>query len=157
MQTTKKLTMNTADPLQFIFGRRSIRVFKPGEVTEATVTQLLQAAMAAVEQSEQQLKQAVNTYRQMEMVCMNKSWSTADMDHNCKTTDTLQQCKEKLVTSCVSGQGADLKKLRANVLDAAGKLKLRTKGVTDVFCPIASCPEYDPNNPIWDPHEMGGF
>ena len=33
--------------LQFIFGRRSIRIFKPGKVDEATITQLLKAAMAA--------------------------------------------------------------------------------------------------------------
>lgn len=39
--------MKTEDPLQFIFGRRSIRSFKPGEVDEATVTTLLEAAMAA--------------------------------------------------------------------------------------------------------------
>jgi len=35
------------DKLQFILGRRSIRVYAPGEVDEAAVTQLLQAAMAA--------------------------------------------------------------------------------------------------------------
>lgn len=35
------------DPLQFIFGRRSIRSFVPGEVDEATVMKLLEAAMAA--------------------------------------------------------------------------------------------------------------
>jgi nitroreductase len=39
--------MNTTDPLQFMFGRRSIRVFKPGKVDEVTITKLLQAAMAA--------------------------------------------------------------------------------------------------------------
>ena len=39
--------MNQPDPLQFIFNRRSTRVFKPGKVSEATITQLLQAAMAA--------------------------------------------------------------------------------------------------------------
>jgi len=33
--------------LDFIFGRRSIRVFAPGEVSEETVTRLLEAAMAA--------------------------------------------------------------------------------------------------------------
>ncbi len=33
--------------LQFIFGRRSIRIYGPGEVSETAVTQLLQAAMAA--------------------------------------------------------------------------------------------------------------
>ena len=39
--------MNKQDPLQFIFGRRSIRVYKPGKVSEPTITKLLQAAMAA--------------------------------------------------------------------------------------------------------------
>jgi len=39
--------MNTPDQLQIIFGRRSIRVFKPGKVDEATIKMLLQAAMAA--------------------------------------------------------------------------------------------------------------
>ena len=33
--------------LDFIFGRRSIRVYSPGEVSEPAVTQLLEAAMAA--------------------------------------------------------------------------------------------------------------
>jgi len=33
--------------LKFIFGRRSIRAYAPGEVSEAAITQLLQAAMAA--------------------------------------------------------------------------------------------------------------
>lgn len=35
------------DALKFIFGRRSIRVFRPGEVSEATLKTLLEAAMAA--------------------------------------------------------------------------------------------------------------
>lgn len=35
------------DKLSFIFGRRSIRVYSPGAVSEATVTNLLEAAMAA--------------------------------------------------------------------------------------------------------------
>jgi nitroreductase len=35
------------DKFQFILGRRSIRVYAPGEIDEVTVTQLLQAAMAA--------------------------------------------------------------------------------------------------------------
>lgn len=38
---------NLKEPLQVIFGRRSIRVFKPGPVTEAQVQTLLEAAMAA--------------------------------------------------------------------------------------------------------------
>ena len=33
--------------LDFIFGRRSIRVYAPGEIDDATVTRLLEAAMAA--------------------------------------------------------------------------------------------------------------
>ncbi len=33
--------------LDFIFGRRSVRVYSPGEVSEAIVKQLLDAAMAA--------------------------------------------------------------------------------------------------------------
>lgn len=37
----------TKERLGFIFGRRSIRVYKPGEVSEQTVQTLLEAAMAA--------------------------------------------------------------------------------------------------------------
>ncbi len=41
--------MNTTsnDNLNFILGRRSIRVYSPGDVSEAAVTKLLEAAMAA--------------------------------------------------------------------------------------------------------------
>ena len=41
--------MNTTsnDTLNFILGRRSIRVYSPGDVSEAAVTKLLEAAMAA--------------------------------------------------------------------------------------------------------------
>jgi nitroreductase len=39
--------MNAGDTFPFILGRRSIRVYAPGEVSEAAVLQLLQAAMAA--------------------------------------------------------------------------------------------------------------
>jgi nitroreductase len=35
------------DPLQYIFGRRSIRVYRPGQIDEETVRMLLEAAMAA--------------------------------------------------------------------------------------------------------------
>ena len=35
------------DKFQFILGRRSIRVYAPGDVSETDVTQLLQAAMSA--------------------------------------------------------------------------------------------------------------
>ena len=37
----------TSTQLDFIFGRRSIRVYSPGEVSESAVTKLLEAAMAA--------------------------------------------------------------------------------------------------------------
>jgi nitroreductase len=36
-----------SDPLNLIFGRRSIRVYAPGEIDDSTVTRLLGAAMAA--------------------------------------------------------------------------------------------------------------
>ena len=39
--------MNTTTNLDFILGRRSIRVYSPGDVSEAAVTKLLEAAMAA--------------------------------------------------------------------------------------------------------------
>ncbi len=38
---------NDAQPLDFIFGRRSIREFAPGDVDDESVTLLLKAAMAA--------------------------------------------------------------------------------------------------------------
>ena len=38
---------NLKDKLDIIFGRRSVRVFKPGSITEETVRLLLEAAMAA--------------------------------------------------------------------------------------------------------------
>jgi len=41
------MSANTRNQLDFIFGRRSIRVFTPGEVSDSTVTTLLEAAMAA--------------------------------------------------------------------------------------------------------------
>jgi nitroreductase len=37
----------TSTPLDFLLGRRSIRVYSPGEVSEAAVIRLLEAAMAA--------------------------------------------------------------------------------------------------------------
>jgi nitroreductase len=39
--------MTTNEPLAFIFGRRSIRVYSPGEIGESAVQTLLEAAMAA--------------------------------------------------------------------------------------------------------------
>lgn len=39
--------MSHSDPLDFIFGRRSIRVFKPGKIGQETFELLLKAAMAA--------------------------------------------------------------------------------------------------------------
>ena len=41
------MTTTTNTQLDLIFGRRSIRVYSPGEVSEAAVTKLLEAAMAA--------------------------------------------------------------------------------------------------------------
>ncbi|HVM47908.1 MAG TPA: nitroreductase family protein [Candidatus Acidoferrum sp.] len=41
------MNTSTGPDLGFIFGRRSIRVYSPGEVSEAAVTRLLEAAMAA--------------------------------------------------------------------------------------------------------------
>jgi nitroreductase len=41
------MSTTTNDQLDFIFGRRSVRVYSPGEVSEAAVTKLLEAAMAA--------------------------------------------------------------------------------------------------------------
>ena len=41
------MTTTTNDNLGFIFGRRSIRVYSPGEVSEPVLTRLLEAAMAA--------------------------------------------------------------------------------------------------------------
>jgi nitroreductase len=35
------------DQFQFLLGRRSIRVYAPGDISETAITQLLQAAMAA--------------------------------------------------------------------------------------------------------------
>ena len=41
------MSTTTNTQLDFILGRRSIRVYTPGEVSEAAVTKLLEAAMAA--------------------------------------------------------------------------------------------------------------
>ncbi len=41
------MSTTTNDPLDLIFARRSIRVYSPGEVSDAAVTKLLEAAMAA--------------------------------------------------------------------------------------------------------------
>jgi nitroreductase len=41
------MSTSTPDNLSFIFGRRSIRVYSPGEIDQSTVTRLLEAAMAA--------------------------------------------------------------------------------------------------------------
>jgi nitroreductase len=41
------MTTTPNTQLDLIFGRRSIRVYSPGEVSEAAVTKLLEAAMAA--------------------------------------------------------------------------------------------------------------
>jgi nitroreductase len=41
------MTTDENEKLNFIFGRRSIRIYSPGEVSGAIVTRLLEAAMAA--------------------------------------------------------------------------------------------------------------
>jgi nitroreductase len=41
------MSTTTSTPSDFLLGRRSIRVYSPGEVSEAAVTRLLEAAMAA--------------------------------------------------------------------------------------------------------------
>ena len=41
------MSTTTSSPLDFLLGRRSIRVYSPGEVSEAATTRLLEAAMAA--------------------------------------------------------------------------------------------------------------
>ena len=41
------MSTTTNEPLDLIYGRRSIRVYSPGEVSEPVVTRLLEAAMAA--------------------------------------------------------------------------------------------------------------
>jgi nitroreductase len=41
------MSTTTSTPLDFLLGRRSIRVYSPGDVSEPVVTKLLEAAMAA--------------------------------------------------------------------------------------------------------------
>ena len=41
------MNSHSDSPIQMILGRRSIRVYSPGEISEATVKRLLEAAMAA--------------------------------------------------------------------------------------------------------------
>ena len=41
------MSTTTSTPLDFLLSRRSIRVYSPGEVSEAAATRLLEAAMAA--------------------------------------------------------------------------------------------------------------
>lgn len=41
------MTQENYENLRFIFGRRSIRIYSPGEISEQLVTKLLEAAMAA--------------------------------------------------------------------------------------------------------------
>ncbi len=44
---TQIMSLTPNDQFQFLLGRRSIRVYAPGDVGEAAITQLLQAAMSA--------------------------------------------------------------------------------------------------------------
>jgi len=41
------MNTSTSEKLSLLFGRRSIRIYSPGEIDEGTVTALLEAAMAA--------------------------------------------------------------------------------------------------------------
>ena len=41
------MSIDSHQYLEFIFGRRSIRIYSPGDIDQATVTRLLEAAMAA--------------------------------------------------------------------------------------------------------------
>jgi nitroreductase len=41
------MTTTSNDQLGFIFGRRSVRIYSPGEISPSIVTRLLEAAMAA--------------------------------------------------------------------------------------------------------------
>ncbi|MCY2924793.1 MAG: nitroreductase family protein, partial [Planctomycetota bacterium] len=41
------MNKTTGDNFDFILGRRSVRVYSPGEVGEPVVTKMLEAAMAA--------------------------------------------------------------------------------------------------------------
>jgi nitroreductase len=41
------MSTSTSTPTDYILGRRSVRVYSPGEVDESAVTKLLEAAMAA--------------------------------------------------------------------------------------------------------------
>jgi len=41
------MDLNESTRLEFIFGRRSTRIYSPGEVSDRTVTKLLEAAIAA--------------------------------------------------------------------------------------------------------------
>ncbi len=47
MLRVQLMSTTPEEPLGVIFGRRSIRVYSPGDISETTVTRLLEAAMAA--------------------------------------------------------------------------------------------------------------
>jgi hypothetical protein len=96
----------------------------------------LQAAMAAVDHSEQALKAAVNAmkaYLDREVSCMGKTWTGADMDQGCSKQDTLKACKEKLVAACAKGRGPGADKLWSNVKDATADLVQKTQAVNSAY------------------------
>jgi hypothetical protein len=96
----------------------------------------LQAAMVAVDHSEQALKVAVNAmkaYLDREVSCMGKTWTGADMDQGCSKQDTLQACKEKLVAACAKGRGPGPDKLWSNVKDATADLVQKAQAVNSAY------------------------
>ncbi|TFH32037.1 MAG: hypothetical protein E4G97_03195 [Deltaproteobacteria bacterium] len=96
----------------------------------------LQAALAAVEKSEQGLKAAATAmvaYLDRESACVGKSWTAQDMETGCRPEDTLKLCREKLVTACASGRGPGKGKLWSNVKDAAKDLGSKSQAVNSVY------------------------
>ncbi len=103
----------------------------PPKVTQAG----LQAAMAAVETSEQNLTAAaaaMSSYFDREAACTAKSWTTEDLDKGCTAQDTVQVCKEKLVAACAAARGPDKKILWSKVQAAASDLGRKAKAVNDL-------------------------
>ena len=110
----------------------------------------LQAAMGAVEHSEQSLKVAVNAmtaYLDREAACVGKTWTAADMDKGCSAQDTLQDCKEKLVMACAKGRGAGKEKLWSNVQTATGDLAQKAQAVNSAYGTSGGAGGLWPNSP----------
>jgi hypothetical protein len=96
----------------------------------------LQAALAAVEKSEQGLKAAATAmvaYLDREAACVGKSWTAQDMETGCRPEDTLKLCREKLVAACASGRGPGKGKLWSNVQGAAKDVGAKAQAVNAVY------------------------